>query len=198
MKNIIMILMAAIFVWTVTPTPTDAQPYQVTNFVQKLKASSTSGAGLRDGSETFYWKIWASPKLWSPIDTTESFMMSDIVYGDTVVIPYVRSTTRISYNAAVKLQWGNGPDAWKPAISLDSLVRVGDILAADASGETTADSLFTGRNVFHDWMNSGKGSDRFRLIIAKDTTDAAVTDLGTTNGTGTFQAGVIRRKYKQP
>ena len=164
------------------------------------KTGDALTVNLGDGSSTFYWKIWASPKYWSAIDTTTAFLMSELgQVGDTVVVPFIASDATTPYNAAIFIQWGNGANqngstVWKPAVFLDSIVRIGTALAPPVPA-TGDDSVFVGRNVHHDWMASGKGADRFRLLIRKDTTTAANANPGTNNGTSTYRAGVIRRVY---
>lgn len=197
MKNIL-VLIALIALIAVVAQPVAAQ-VEVKDFNYELVASSKSGKGLRDGSATFYWKIWQSPKLWAPVDTSSVFNMSELIVGDTVCVPYIKSNTATQpYNAAIKIQWGqsgNGTVVWKPAVTLDSIVRIGTLLVPPTPA-TGKDSVFVGRNIHHDWMTSGKGSDCFRLLIAKDTTSAADANPGTSNGTGTYELGVIRRSYK--
>lgn len=172
----------------------------LTVMTKRGKTGTALTDNLGDGSSTFYWKIWASPKYWSPIDTTTAFNMSELAaVGDTIVVPFVASDATTPYNAAIYIQWGNGahangPTVWKPAVFLDSIVRIGTALAPPTPA-TGDDSVFVGRNVHHDWLASGKGSDRFRLLIRKDTTDAADANPGTTNGTATYRVGVIRRVY---
>lgn len=146
------------------------------------------GFGLTP-SVTFVIKNWSGS--WSPIDTTSWFDLTSIDPSDTLLVAYVSTPSTTGYNLAVKAQFANNA-AVKPAVTLDSLVRVGPERAAAAAGETTKDSIYYGRSIYFDWTHKFAGATKVRLILAKDTAQASDTDLGTNSGTATMNAGFLR------
>ena len=134
------------------------------------------------------WKDWAG--TWYASDTTEAYNINYQNFrDDTLIMPYVFTTATSGYCAAVKVQFGvNG--VWKAPYTIDSLFQYGGALADGV--ETEGDSAFVSKPIY--WLIKGTyaGASQFRMIVAKDTTDAADLNAGTTNSTTTtFGAGVI-------
>lgn len=162
------------------------QPSGTTFFVLKDWSGGPGGGG-------------SSTSRWNAIDTTSWFSLEPLteISSDTMLVVYVATDATTGYNMAVKIQFANGT-AIKEAVVLDSLVKAGTGREAEAYGETTADSIYVGRSVYFDWMNRFAGATKVRLLLAKDTTQASDTDLGTDNSTtAKVRAGVLRKRIDQ-
>lgn len=120
----------------------------------------------------YYWKYWASPKLWSAVDTTEAFSLGRI--KDTIFAYYVKSGGTI-YHGLISVQFGNAatgaPIQWRTAVSVDSIGRTG---ATPGWKHGVGDSVVVGRSL---WFIRNKdlnaGCNVARLLIAKDTANCS-------------------------
>jgi hypothetical protein len=108
---------------------------------------------------------------------------------------WIASDSPSAYNLAVKIEVARD-NVVKGMWTLDSLVRVGPLLLNTAQGLTTKDSLVIGRSIHFDLVQRYAGANKFRVVAALDTTQAAVTNLGTDSYPGAkLRVGVT---YAEP
>lgn len=183
MKTLISLLLAIAVVAVALPAQMIAQ--EKSSIYTPLKIVNNKAA-TKTSSETALFKNWASPNSWNPIDTTEAFSLSNLMPGDTLLIP-VFSSTAARYYGALKVQFGytgSGNLLWRPPITLDSAKRVGSAIAALVS--STADSIIVARSVW--WRRVGKGeagATHARVIFGKDTTNTP------NSATAVYRLGII-------
>jgi hypothetical protein len=181
MRNRILLLLLPVVLIGIIAAMPDDSPNKRLRFTK-------FGTTLNESSTTAKWKDWAG--TWRSSDTTEPYNINlQNFRDDTIIIPYAATGATSGYCAAFKVQFGvNGK--WKAPYTLDSLFQYGGALADGV--ETKGDSTFVGKPIY--WLIKGPyaGATQFRLIIAKDTTNAADGNAGTTNSTtNTLEAGVI-------